>query len=61
MLDWIIALTLAIVISCGVLLLANKIQEKIDKRALTAMEKLMGLILVSLSVEMMIKGIKSIH
>ena len=29
--------------------------------ALTAMEKLMGLILVSLSVEMMIKGIKSIH
>lgn len=61
MLDWVIALTLAIVISCGVLLLANKIQEKIDKRALTAMEKLMGLILVSLSVEMMIKGIKSIH
>lgn len=57
---WIGALALATTVSCIILSLAIKFQEKLGKRFVFAMEKLMGLILVALSVEMMIRGLKTL-
>ncbi len=57
---WIGALALATTLSCIILIVAIKFQEKLGKRFVFAMEKLMGLILVALSVEMMIRGLKSL-
>lgn len=57
---WIGALALATSLSCIILITAIKFQEKLGQRFVFAMEKLMGLILVALSVEMMIRGFKSL-
>ncbi len=50
----------AIVISATILIVLNKAQKFLGKNFIVAMEKLMGLVLVALSVEMLIKGIKSV-
>lgn len=50
----------AILISATILVVLNKAQKFLGKNFIVAMEKLMGLILVALSVEMLIKGIKSV-
>lgn len=57
-LDWIGALTIAISVSAAVLVTASKIQKYLGSRVITAIERLMGLILVALSVEMISRGIK---
>lgn len=57
-LTWISTLAIAIVFSCTILILANKFKEFLGERFIYAMEKLMGLILVALSVEMLVKGIR---
>lgn len=56
--SWIGAATLAMTMSTVVLLVANKVQDKLGKRFITAMERLMGLILVAIAVEMFLKGVK---
>ncbi len=50
----------AILISATILVVLNKAQKFLGKNFIVAVEKLMGLILVALSVEMLIKGIKSV-
>lgn len=55
---WVAALALAISISCTILILADKFKDILGDRFVYAMEKLMGLILVALSVEMIIRGVK---
>lgn len=57
---WILALFLAVTISAGVLALADRFKERLGERFVYAMEKLMGLILVALSVEMLVRGIRGI-
>jgi MarC family membrane protein len=57
---WIGALTIAIVASAFILVAADKVQDKLGDRFLVAMEKLMGLILVAISVEMLVRGIKEL-
>jgi multiple antibiotic resistance protein len=56
-------LALAILISWAatviVLLLAYKVREKVSGKILMVLEKLMGLILVLMSVEMFLKGVKA--
>ena len=42
------------------LLLAERIQRVIGERVVTAFERLMGLVLVAVSVEMLIRGIKQL-
>jgi small neutral amino acid transporter SnatA (MarC family) len=43
-----------------VLLLAERIQRLVGERVVMAFERLMGLILVAISVEMLIRGIKQL-
>lgn len=54
------ALTVAVSISATVLLLANKFKQFLGQRIIYAMEKLMGLVLVAVSVEMLVQGIKNV-
>lgn len=57
-LEWIAALTLTLVLGAAILLLAERIQRLVGERVVIALERLMGLILVALSVEMMIRATK---
>ena len=43
-----------------VLVLSDRIQRLIGDRVVLALERLMGLILVAVAVEMMIRGLKSL-
>ena len=55
-LEWIAALALTITICAIVLLLAERIQRLLGERFVVAVERLMGLILVAVAVEMMVRA-----
>lgn len=57
--DWVLALTLASVITLVLLLLADRIARLVGSRGLAALDRLMGLILTAIAVEMLLKGIES--
>lgn len=57
--EWIAALCLTMVVSAVVLVSAERIQRLIGTRLVVAVERLMGLVLVSVSIEMMLRGIKT--
>jgi MarC family membrane protein len=57
-LDWVGALSLAMLVCALVLVSANRISAWIGKRGVIAMERLMGLILTAISVEMLLAGIE---
>lgn len=59
-LEWIAALSVTMAVCAVVLLLADRIQRVIGDRVVQALERLMGLILVALSVEMMIRGLRQL-
>ena len=58
-LEWVMALAVAIVMGVTVLLLAERIQRVLGERFVIAMERLMGLILVAVAVEMVLQALKS--
>ena len=55
---WIVAMTAAMVVSAVLLALGEKIEKLLGKRAMEAVERLMGLILTAIAVEMLLGGIK---
>jgi len=57
-LEWVAALTVTMAVCAVVLVLAERIQRVVGDRVVMAFERLMGLILVAISVEMLIRGIK---
>lgn len=57
MLDWTLALLGAWLISSAILLFAPFLHRVLGERGLTAMERLMGMILVIISVQMLLNGI----
>ncbi len=57
-LEWVAALAMTMGLGAIVLLLAERIQRVLGERFSIAMERLMGLILVAVSVEMLIRGLK---
>jgi small neutral amino acid transporter SnatA (MarC family) len=57
-LDWIAALCVTMTVSAVVLVLAERIQRVAGDRFVVALERLMGLVLVAVSIEMMLRGIK---
>ena len=57
--EWIGALCVTMLISAIVLVSAERIQRVIGTRLVTAVERLMGLVLVSVAIEMMLRGIKT--
>jgi MarC family membrane protein len=59
-LEWVAALTVTMLVCAVVLLLAERLQRVVGLRVVSAFERLMGLILVSISVEMLIRGLKSL-
>ncbi len=57
--DWIIALTVAMAATLTLLLCAERISNWIGERGLLAMERLMGLLLTAVAVEMLLRGIET--
>ncbi len=55
---WVAALTLAMAVSTGVLLSANRIRRWLGAAMVAAIEKLMGLVLTAVAVEMVLAGLK---
>ncbi|KAG0194124.1 hypothetical protein DFQ28_001261 [Apophysomyces sp. BC1034] len=58
MLEWVAALTVTMLVCAIVLLLAERIQRWLGARTVIAFERLMGLVLVAISVEMLLEGIR---
>lgn len=58
MVEWITALCVTMAVCAVVLLLADRIERWVGSRVVAAFERLMGLILVAISVEMILKGVK---
>jgi len=56
---WLGALTLAWVVSAAILVLGGRLSRFLGKRGLLALERLMGLLLVALAVEMFIEGLRA--
>ena len=57
---WLAALTAAMAATTVVLLGAGRLQRLLGERAMRALERLMGLVLTAVAVEMLIAGIRSI-
>lgn len=58
--EWVAALSVTMIVCTVVLLSAERLQRVVGERVINAFERLMGLVLVSISVEMMIRGIKTL-
>lgn len=58
LLDWVGALTVAMLVSAAVLLGADRIRRWIGSSVVSAIEKLMGLVLTAIAVEMILAGLK---
>jgi len=58
LLDWIAALTVAMLVSAAVLIGADRIRRWIGASMVSAIEKLMGLVLTAIAVEMILAGLK---
>jgi small neutral amino acid transporter SnatA (MarC family) len=52
-------LVITMAVSAVVLVLAERIQRIAGERFVVALERLMGLVLVAVSIEMMLRGIKT--
>jgi MarC family membrane protein len=55
---WLAALTLAMAATTVVLALADRLQRWLGERAVIALERLMGLVLTALAVEMLLDGVR---
>lgn len=56
--DWVIALSLAMLVCTVVLLSAQRISDWIGRRGVIALERLMGLVLTAIAVEMLLAGVE---
>jgi MarC family membrane protein len=59
LLTWVLALTMAMAISTAVLLAAPWLQRKLGGPVINAFERLMGLVLTALAVEMLLNGVRT--
>jgi MarC family membrane protein len=59
-LEWVGALTVTMGVCAVVLVLAERIQRVLGERVVMAFERLMGLILVAMAVEMLLRGLKAL-
>jgi MarC family membrane protein len=57
-LDWVVALSLAMLVSTLVMISAQRISDWIGRRGVVAVERLMGLVLTAIAVEMLLAGIE---
>jgi len=59
MLEWAVALAVAMAVTLILLLFAERISKWIGERGLLALERLMGLVLTAIAVEMLLRGIEA--
>ena len=57
--SWLVALSVAMAATTVVLALADRLQRWLGERAVLAFERLMGLVLTALAVEMLLSGVRS--
>lgn len=57
--EWIAALAIALSTSAVVLVFAEKLQKRLGERAVVGCERLMGLVLTAIAVEMILKGLRA--
>lgn len=55
--DWLVAIVVAWAATAAILLMGSRLSLLLGRRGLVAMERLMGLILVAISVEMILRGV----
>ena len=58
-LEWIAALCVTMLVCAVVLVAAERIQRLVGSRFVIAVERLMGLVLVSVAIEMLLRGLKT--
>lgn len=59
LMEWCLALTVAMLVTVALLLAAERISRLAGKQVLLAFERLMGLILTAIAVEMLLRGIQT--
>jgi MarC family membrane protein len=59
LLEWCVAVAIAMLVTAAVLTAAERIAQYAGERGLLAFERLMGLILTAIAVEMLLRGIES--
>jgi len=59
MFEWVVALAVAMAVTMILLLFAERISKWIGERGLLALERLMGLVLTAIAVEMLLRGIEA--
>jgi MarC family membrane protein len=57
--EWLGAVTVAMAVTLGLLLTAERVSKLVGERGLLAFERLMGLILTAIAVEMLLRGIQA--
>ena len=57
--DWLIALTLAWIATAITLMLASRLRAFLSQKGLVALERLMGMVLVAIAVQMFLSGIET--
>jgi MarC family membrane protein len=55
---WVLALTVAMLVTTVVLLSASRLQALLGERAIIAFERLMGLVLTAVAVQMLLNGVR---
>ncbi len=56
---WVAAIAVVMAVSAGVLAFAEKIMQRLGERVTLAFERLLGLVLAAIAVELMLRGIRS--
>ena len=56
---WVTALTIAMAVTTVVLLAASRLQATLGERAVSAFERLMGLVLTAVAVQMLLNGVRT--
>jgi small neutral amino acid transporter SnatA (MarC family) len=56
---WIVALTAAMIVATVVLLASYRLQRVLGDRGMVAVERLMGLVLTALAVQMLLDGVRA--
>ena len=59
MVDWSIALAAAWVVSAGILLFSGLFHKLLGERGLSAVERLMGMILIMIAIQMLLDGVSA--
>ena len=58
-LAWMIALTAAMIVATAVMLGAHRLQQALGERGMIAAERLMGLVLTAIAVQMLLDGVRA--